>query len=313
MTRTAFLFPGQGARRAGMGRDLLAGRPELADRYYLEADRLLGIPLSWACLHGPDGPLREAPVSQPAVLLTSLVTLDVLRSRGAEPDVVVGHSLGAYTALVAAGALDWTDALWLVRLRGELVAAADDRVPGRMAALWGLPLAAAGRLCAEARRATGETVETANDGEGGRVVVSGQLGAVAHVLDTARAAGIRATGLSVGAALHSSLMRETEAEFGEALAATEFRDPVVPLVCGSTGEFLTTGAAARESLRGELSRPVRWAAAADRMAALGVSRYVEVGPGRTLGGLLRRLDPKARVHATGTAAQLSLTTAALAA
>ncbi|MEV7525568.1 ACP S-malonyltransferase [Streptomyces sp. NPDC091371] len=306
MTRTAFVFPGHGSRRVGMGRHLLALRPDLADTYYRTADDLLGIPLSRLCWQGPSRDLDDPAVAQPAVLLTSLVTLEVLRARGVEPDLVAGHSLGEYTALVAAGVLDWTDALALVRLRGELVASANDRVPGAMAAVLGLERPELARLCAESAAATGRVVELTCDNGPGQTVVSGEAQAVAHLMRAAEAAGaVRVAEVGTGGAFHSSLLRGIEAEFTEALIETEFRDPRIPFVSSVTGAPVTTGAEAVVALRAQLTSPVRWNEAIGELAARGTGRYVEVGPGMVLGGLIRRIVPGARVHATHTAHQLA--------
>ncbi|MFF2703453.1 ACP S-malonyltransferase [Streptomyces cyaneofuscatus] len=307
MTGTAFVFPGQGAQCVGMGSHLLAQRPDLVDTYYRTADDLLGIPLSRLAWHGPARDLDDPAVAQPAVLLTSLVTLDVLRGLGIEPDVVAGHSLGEYAALVAAGVLEWTDALALVRLRGELVATVEDRVPGATAAVLGLDGAQVARLCAEAA-ATGGTVEASGDNGPGQTVISGEAAAVARAAAAALDAGAsRVVPLKAGGSFHSRLLRGIEAEFTEALIATPFRDPDIPLVSSTTGARITTTAEAIVALRSQLTSPVRWTEAVHTLGAAGTGRFVEAGPGRALGGLIRRISPGARVHATHTARHLALT------
>ncbi|MEV7116291.1 ACP S-malonyltransferase [Streptomyces anulatus] len=307
MIGTAFVFPGQGSQYVGMGSHLLAQRPDLADTYYRTADDLLGIPLSRLARHGPARDLDDPAVSQPAVLLTSLVALDVLRGLGIEPDIVGGHSLGEYTALVAADVLEWTDALALVRLRGELVATVDDRVPGATAAVLGLDRTQVARVCAEVA-ATGGTVEASGDNGPGQTVISGEAAAVARATAAALAAGAsRVVPLKAGGSFHSRLLRGIEAEFTEALIATPFQDPVLPLVSSTTGARITTAAEAVVALRSQLTSPVRWTEAVRTLGAAGTGRFVEVGPGRALGGLIRRIAPGARVHATDTARQLALT------
>ncbi|MET9608682.1 ACP S-malonyltransferase [Streptomyces sp. NPDC006512] len=305
MTRTAFLFPGQGSECAGMGRELLALRPDLADTYYRTADDLLGIPLARICWEGSPQDLEDPAVAQPAVFLTSLAVLEVLRGEGVEPDAVAGHSLGEYAALVAAGVLEWTEALWLVRLRGELVATVGDRIGSATAAVIGLRRTDLARMCAEARAATGEIVEVAGENEPRQTVVSGQAEAVAHVAAAAGAAGARVARLRTGGPFHSSLLGEAEAEFTETLIATEFRDPAVPLVSGVTGGWVTTAAEAVVALRTQLTSPVRWTGAVGTLAASGADRFVEVGPGQVLGGLVRRILPGAHVHSTHTAERLA--------
>lgn len=312
MTATAFVFPGPCAQHVGMGRAVLAERPDLAQTYCRTADQHLGIPLSRLCLDGPARDLDDPAVTQPATLLTSLITLELLRGKGVEPDVVAGHSLGEYTALVAAGVLHWTDALWLVRLCGELVASVGDRVRGGAAAVLGLPRAEVERLCAATAAATGRTVEVGGDHGPDHTVVSGEAEAVAHLKDAALAAGAtRVAGLNTGGPLHSSLLRPIEAEFTEALTAIEFRDPRIPLVSSITGTRLTTAAEVVGALREQLTQQVRWSAAVRLLADTGTERFVETGPGLVLGGLIRRILPGAGVHATGDARQLALTTDAL--
>jgi [acyl-carrier-protein] S-malonyltransferase len=299
MNRTAFVFPGQGSQRPGMGLDLLRLRPGLARTYYGPADEILGFPLSRLCREGPAEALRDTAVTQPAVFLTSLAALDVLRSRGVAPDVVAGHSLGEYAALVCADVLDWRDALRLVRLRGELMAGVNERVPGRMAAVMGLDLASVEALCVVVAGATGQVVEVANDNAPGQVVVSGQTDAVEELVRRARAAGAgRVVALEVGAPFHCGLMGAIEAEFTAALAAVPFREPTLPVVSGVTAAPLTGAAEARDCLRRQLAGRVRWTGAVTRMAAGGVRRFVEAGPGRVLGGLCRRIVPGAVVETT---------------
>ncbi|WP_331765279.1 ACP S-malonyltransferase (plasmid) [Streptomyces sp. NBC_01384] len=296
-----------------MGQALLAHRPGLAATYYRAADELLGIPLARLCREGPAHDLDDPAVAQPAILLTSLAALDVLRAHGVQPDAVAGHSLGEYTALVAAGCLAWTDALWLVRLHGELVASFNDRVPGAMAAVVGLERATVARLCAESAAATGQIVEITGDNDPGQTMVSGQARAVARLVRQARTAGAaRVVPVPAGGPFHSSLLRGIEAEFTDALRETEFRAPRVPFVSSVTGDRVTTAAGAVAALRSQLTTPVRWTDAVKRLTAAGTNRFVEVGPGLVLGGLIRRIAPGARVHTTGSARQLALTLGALA-
>jgi [acyl-carrier-protein] S-malonyltransferase len=296
-----------------MGLDVLAARPELAAAYYRVAEQHLGIPLDRLCAGGPARHLADPAVAQPAVFVTSLVTWELLRSRGIAPDMAAGQSLGEYAALVAAGALEWTDALDLVRLRGELVGTVHDKVPGGAAAVVGLDRALVGRLCAQSAEVTGQALEIGVDNAPGQSVVVGQDLALADFMVRARAAGaLRVAELPTGGPFHSGLLRTIEAEFTEALIDTEFRTPRIPVVSNVTAQPITTAAEAVVALRRQLTSPVRWTESVRRMQSLGADRFVETGPGLVLSGLIRTIAPGTRVHASGSARQLDLTLAALA-
>lgn len=269
MASTAFVFPGQGSQR-GMGADFVQRRPDLVDTYYRAADDLLGFPLSRLCHEGPAEALRDTAVTQPAVFLTEIVVLDVLRAHDVVPDVVAGHSLGEYAAAVCADALSWQDALRLVRLRGRLMAEVNERVPGAMAAVVGLDLPTVRALCAQAAADTGQVLEVANDNEPAQTVVSGQTEAVRALADAAKEAGARrVVPLGVGAPFHCSLMRDIEEEFAEALAAVDFRAPSVPMVSSVTGAPVTSAEEVVAALRTQLSAPVLWTGTVRTLAGLG--------------------------------------------
>ncbi|MEW2517872.1 ACP S-malonyltransferase [Actinacidiphila alni] len=313
MDRIGFVFPGQGSQKVGMGLDLAGEHPDLVGPYYRTADEILGLPLSRLCWEGPAEALRDTSVTQPAIFLTSLCTWQALRPRGLAPDVVAGHSLGEYTALVAAGVLDWTDALRLVRLRGTLMAAVNERVPGAMAAILGLPLEDVEGICAQAATGTGQIVEIANDNEPAQVVVSGQEEAVQWVMAAAKDAGARrAVALEVGAPFHCSLMSGIEDEFAAALDAVEFRDPSVEIISSVTAAPVTTADEARTVLKRQLTGRVRWTDTVLRMSDAGVGRFIEIGPGKVLGGLCRRIVPGTQVYATFDSRQCASTLDALA-
>ncbi|MGI5456691.1 ACP S-malonyltransferase [Streptomyces sp. CA-249302] len=310
MTCTAFVFSGLGPYRVGLAESLLAHRPGLAATYYRAADDLLGIPLTRLCREGPAHHFADPAVAHPAAFVTGLAALEVLGAEGVRPDLVAGHGLGEYTALVAAGVLDWVDALLLVRLHAELVATADDRVPGAMAVVEGLDAATVERLCAEST-AAGRRVEIACENGPGHTVVSGEVAGVHRLARTAGAAGAtRTERLPVGGPFHSGLLGGFTAEFAEALLETEFHDPDLPVVSSVTARPVTDAAGAVVALRDQLTAPVRWTDTVRRLVALGAGRFVEAGPGPVLAGSIRRTAPGADVQVTGTAAGLRLAPAA---
>ncbi|WP_424217470.1 ACP S-malonyltransferase (plasmid) [Streptomyces sp. BI20] len=308
MLRTAFVFPGQGPQRPGIGVELTTRRPDLVTTYHRPADDLLGFPLSRLTPEEPEDPHPDHPahtpdaedpaVLHPAFFLTSVVLLDVLRSEGLTPDAVAGHGVGEYAALVAAGVLEWTDALWLVRLRGELIGSVGSEIPGATISVFGLDRTRLARLCEKSAMITGQIVELVDTEDQPRHrVVAGQARAVGHLARAARAAGaLRVTDLNTGGPFHANLLRRAEAEFTEALIGTEFRNPTLPVVSSATGTRVTTAAEAVVALRTQLSGPIRWTDTVRALDRQGTDRYIEVGPGHTLGGLIRRIVPGARVH-----------------
>ncbi|GHH96127.1 malonyl CoA-acyl carrier protein transacylase [Streptomyces capillispiralis] len=301
---TLSMFPGQGSQRARMAGHLTHDHPRTAGRVLAEATDVLGLPLTELCTTADAAALEPTEIAQPAILATSLAVLAVLREEaGHLPSVVAGHSLGEYTALVAAGVLSPADALRLVRRRGELMAAVSRRVSGAMTAVMGLAPRHIEAICA--RSAPLGRVEVANYNERGQTVVSGERAAVAEAARLAEEAGAeRTVPLKVSAPFHCSLMREIEDEFGAELERCRFADPDVLVLSSVSGGPVRDGAHARELLRRQLVGPVRWVDVLDAARAHGVTAYVEIGPGRVLSGFAHRTVPDATVRSTNDARRL---------
>jgi [acyl-carrier-protein] S-malonyltransferase len=289
MSKTAFLFPGQGSQFAGMGKSLAEAYPEAA-RVFEEADSALGFALSTLCFEGPDDALRLTENTQPALLTVSVAAYAVLRANGVAADYVAGHSLGEYSALVAAGSLGFADAVRLVRKRGQYMQAAVPAGVGAMAALLKMPVEKLEGVLAEA--AQGEVVTAANLNSPDQIVIAGHAGAVNRAMELAKAAGAkRAILLPVSAPFHCPLMKPAQEKLKIDLDATEFRDLEVPLVNNWQAREIRTGAEAREGLFQQVPNPVRWSDSVAFLVGNGVTRFIEVGAGGVLTGLLRNIDP----------------------
>lgn len=289
----AFIFPGQGSQYVGMGKALAEAFP-LGRETLAEADRALGEPLSRLCFEGPADRLQLTENAQPAILAVSVAAYRVLAARGFEPAIVAGHSLGEYSAHVAAGTFAFADAVRTVRLRGRFM---QDAVPvgvGAMAAVIGLDAAVVARACEEV--ANGDVVSPANFNSPGQVVIAGTRSAVARVAERARALGARrVVSLPVSAPFHCALMAPAEARLAPILRALPVSVPRIPVVANVDAEPRRDAAGAVEALVAQVSRPVRWTAVVERLASEGVRAYVEVGPGTVLTGLVRKIHPAAAV------------------
>jgi [acyl-carrier-protein] S-malonyltransferase len=296
--KVALLFPGQGSQRVGMGRDL-AHRYEAARRVYEEADAVLGIPLSRLCFEGPEDELTLTRNAQPAILATSIAVLRVLEGRGLRFDAVAGHSLGEWSALVAAGALALSDAVRLVHLRGTYMQEAVPVGEGAMAALMGLDLPAARAVCEQASR-PGEPVEPANLNGGGQIVISGHGAAIERAIEGARAAGARrAVRLAVSAPFHCSLMRPAAERLAAQLADVRVSEPRVPVIANVTAEPAQDAGRIKELLVQQVTAPVRWEESIQAIAGLGVTRAYELGSGAVLKGLVKRIAASIETVAIG--------------
>ena len=286
--KLAFLFPGQGAQAVGMGQ-ALADRFPAARHVFETADRALGYRLSDICWKGPAEELKKTVHTQPALLTHSVAAWRLLEAAGVRPAWVAGHSLGEYSACVAAGALEFEDAVRLVHRRGELMYRAGVDRPGTMAAILGLERAQVDDACA--RAAVSGVVVAANLNAPGQVVISGERAAVVRACEFARGLGAgRVIPLEVSGAFHSPLMESAAAGLSEALAGVSVRDGLVPVVANVSAEPLRRGAEIREALQAQLLGAVRWEDSMRRLLALGAQGFVEVGAGSVLRGLLRSLD-----------------------
>ena len=305
MGKLAFLFPGQGSQYCGMGRDLTEAFAE-SQQVFDQANAALGFSMSDMCYTASLEELKQTENTQPAILTVSIAAYRALEKRGVTPDFVAGHSLGEYSALVAAGGLDFSAAVKLVRARGRYMQEAVPAGEGAMAAILGLPPAEVLEICKKA--ADNEVVSPANLNSPEQTVISGNAAAVKRAVEIASQSGAkRAVILPVSAPFHCALMAPAQKRLEHDLRAANFTALKIPLITNVDAEAITTGDEAREALIRQVTSPVRWLDSVHEMIESGVTIFVEVGPGKVLSGLMRQIDRSVRSLNVEDAASLQAT------
>ena len=292
-----YMFPGQGSQQVGMAEELAEVYPD-ARAVFMEADEVLGAPISRICFEGPEDVLTDTINAQPALFASSMAALCAIQAELGylpRPALFAGHSMGEYTALAAAGCIDFADGLRLVRERGRLMKEAGAKQPGRMAAVIGLSEEVVAQVCAEVAEASGGVAQIANDNCPGQIVVSGDEDSIAAVMPGLEKAGARrVVPLAVSIAAHSPLMAPAASQLEATIETVEVRDPLAPLIGNTSGRPLDNAGAICQELNAQLTGSVKWAASMKYALDAGVETAVEIGPGSVLTGLMRRIDRKGK-------------------
>jgi [acyl-carrier-protein] S-malonyltransferase len=313
MSKLVFLFPGQGSQTVGMGRDL-ADRFAIAAQTFAEADEALGFSLSKLIFEGPEEDLKLTENTQPAILTVSVAIWRVLAQHGIHPAFAAGHSLGEWSAHVAAGTLSFADAVRAVKARGHAMQLAVPQGQGAMAAVLALAADQVAEACREAAAETGLVVAAANFNSPTQTVISGALAAVEKASAFAKTKGARrAVMLPVSAPFHCALMQPAQEEVARVLAGVTLADPGIPVAANVTGALLSTADAARDALIRQVTGAVRWVDCVQALIAAGPIHFIEAGPGKVLCGLLKQIDPAQKSLNVEDAASLEATLVALAA
>ncbi len=296
-SKTAFLFPGQGSQTVGMGKELAEKYP-VARQTFDEADEALGYRLSQLCFEGPEEKLKLTEITQPAILTASIAAFRVLQEKGITPQFVAGHSLGEYSAHVAAGTLTFADAVRTVRNRGKYMQEAVPVGVGAMAAVVGMSLEKVNEIAQDA--AQGEVCQAANINSPEQIVLSGNAGAIGRAISIATERGAKkAVSLPVSAPFHCALMQPAQDRLAADLAALNFRDPSCPVVCNVDAAIVSSAGTSRDALVRQVTGAVQWEPSIRLLIEKGVEQFVEVGPGKVLWGLMRQIDRSKTSFAVG--------------
>ncbi|MFP4497856.1 MAG: ACP S-malonyltransferase [Vulcanimicrobiota bacterium] len=296
MSKLAFVFPGQGSQTVGMGMDVAEKYPA-AEKIFKTADKVLGFSLADMIKNGPEEDLKITVNTQPAIVTTSIALLEVLRGQGFTCNATAGHSIGEYSALYCAGVLTLEDALMLTRARGEYMNEAGEDNPGTLAAIIGVDKEKMEEICHKTASETGETVVVANINCPGQIVISGNHQSVEKAGEMASEAGAKKViPLAVSAAFHSPLMNKAADKLAKKLNKVTFSDAKIPVYSNVTGTMVTDGDKLRDLMKQQIISQVQWEKSVNMMKSDGIDTFVEIGPGKALAGMIKRIDRKADVH-----------------